>query len=172
MNNKNVLFLILICLFGWSTVYAQTAVLNSTISGALQPGGDFFGDHVTADTNWIIVGAPREDVDLDGDGVINPALGELDTGAIYIFQRTAAGPVLFQRIVGEANNVVAVTPGDRFGAGVILLGDTLMVGVANDDNFPGLVDPTPNPHKISSLRGRCMCLISMPMPISGCWFKS
>lgn len=144
MKNKNNLLLFLVCVFSIGLAQAQTAILNSTLSGAAQPG-EFFADHVTGDENWIIAGAPREDVDFDGDGIINPALGELDVGAVYIYQRTAAGPVLFQRITGEGNNVVAATLGDRFGSGVTLLGDTLMVGVGNDDNFPGQIDPIPNP---------------------------
>ncbi len=143
MNKKRILSLVFI---GWSAclgAYAQMAVLNTTLSGAAQLG-DFYGDHVAANSDWIVVGSPREDIDFENDG-INPAQGDLDVGAIYIYSRTASGPVFFQMIPGERNNVNPNTPGDRFGAGVVLLGDTLMVGAANDNNFPGFVDPTPNP---------------------------
>ncbi len=143
MNNKKALFFCLISLFIGVTAHAQMAVLNTTLAGVAQ-AADFYADHLAADDNWIVVGAPREDFDFAGDG-INAAQGDIDPGAVYIYQRTTSGPVLFQKIIGEGNNINPNSPGDRFGSGVVLQGDTLFVGVANDDNFPGLIDPTPAP---------------------------
>jgi hypothetical protein len=38
-------------------------------------------------------------------------------------------------------NVNSGSPGDRFGAGIVLQGDVMFVGAANDNNFPGFIDP-------------------------------
>ena len=127
---------------------AQTAVLSDTLRGAMQDGsvsgsilGDFFGDHVAVDNEWLIVGAPREDVDLNGDSdTVDP--GERDAGAIYIHRRTDSGAFLHQKIEGEGNNIIS--SGDRFGAGVTLAGDWLFVGAANDNDFPGVDPIAPN----------------------------
>jgi len=129
------------------TAHAQTAVQIDTLRGAQQDGtvsgstsGDFYGDHVANDSNWLIVGAPREDVDLNNSGNTSGP-GEADAGAIYIYKRTAGGLVFHQKIEGEGNQV---NSGDRFGAGVTLSGEWLFVGAANDNDFPG-VDPIPHP---------------------------
>ena len=56
--------------------------------------GDVFGNHVAADGDWLIVGAPREDVDLDGNGdFVGP--GKVSAGTVYIYRRTPAGIVLY-----------------------------------------------------------------------------
>ena len=100
----------LLCLFVGASAWGQTAVQIDTLRGAQQDGtvsgsnfGDYFGDHVAVDSDWLIVGAPREDVDLDGNGD-TLAAGEADAGAIWIYARTASGPVLHQKIVGEGHN--------------------------------------------------------------------
>ena len=111
---------------------------DGTVSGSFR--GDLYGDHVAVDNEWLIVGAPREDVDLDGIGG-STGPGEFDAGAVYIYRRTNNGPVLHTKIVGEGNNQLE---GDRFGAGVTLSGKWLFVGVASDDDFPGTDPIDPN----------------------------
>lgn len=126
--------------------FAQDAVFNGTTLIGDQPPGnlDMYGDHVAANKKWLMIGAPREDIDLDNDG-LSTAQGDIDVGAVYVYRRTPAGPVLHQKIEGQGNNVIAATPGDRFGAGIVLQGDIMFVGAANDDNFPGFADPAPDP---------------------------
>ena len=91
---------------------AQTANLVDTLRGAQQDGtnggdfiGDGFGNHVAVDDDWLIVGAPRESIDLDDSGdFFGP--GERRVGAVYIYRRTASGPVLSQKIVGDGDSEV------------------------------------------------------------------
>jgi len=131
-----------LCIFSLS-VFGHSPVHIDTLRGVPQGGfGDFFGDHIDVDGTWLIIGAPREDIDLDGNGDTFGS-GERDTGAVYIYRRTTSGQVLHQKIEGEGNNVLGF--GDRLGAGVSLQGDWLFVGSSNDDQFPGLSDPTPEP---------------------------
>ncbi|MCH8248657.1 MAG: hypothetical protein IH913_03510, partial [Proteobacteria bacterium] len=97
--------------------------------------GDVVGVHVAVDSNGLIIGAPRENVDLDEDGDTF-GLGENDTGAIYIYARTAGGLVFHQKIEGEGDNIFGI--GDRFGSGVTLEGNWLFVGAARSSR-PGQV---------------------------------
>ena len=142
-----------------SSVMAQTAVFTgTTLVGDAPPEtsfflGDFFGEHVTSNSKWLIIGAQRESVDLDNDG-LDGAQGDLDVGAVYIYKRTAHGLVFHQKLIGEGNNRNPDTPGDLFGSGVVLQGNTLFVAAANDDNFPGFVDPTPGPAQNFSYAGQ------------------
>lgn len=75
-----------------------------------------------------MIGAAREDIDLDNDGVAS-AQGDVNVGAVYIYERTGAGPVFHSKIVGEGNTKNVA--GDRFGAGIALQGDVMFVGAAN-----------------------------------------
>lgn len=135
------------CMLFAPIAFAQP-VLEDTIRGAQQDGsmggspfGDMFGTHVAANDEWLIVGAPREDVDLDNSGFIDAA-GEPDVGAAYIYRRTSGGLIIHQKLVGFGRNTVS--GGDRFGAGVTLQGNWLFIGAANDNDFLG-VDPAPDP---------------------------
>lgn len=150
MNWKAIITAGVILLFT-GTIWAQTASFTGTTLIGDAPGdvsgaGDFFGDHVASNSDWLMIGAPREDIDLGDDG-LDPAQGDINVGALYVYKRTPAGPVLHQKIEGEGNNSVDPNaPGNRFGAGIVLQGNIMFVGVANDNNFPGLVDHYPDPY--------------------------
>jgi len=98
----------------------QELELSETLRGA-QQDWDSYGDHVAFDEQWLIVGAPREDVT------------DINTGAVYIYKRTDAGPLLHQKLIG----LVDFDVGTRFGAGFELLSEHLLISVANDQNFQG-----------------------------------
>jgi hypothetical protein len=127
---------------GQDAVFSGTALVGDPPSDPIF--FDSFGSHVAADKKWLMIGAPREDIDLHNDG-LNGAHGDIEVGAVYIYRRTKDGLVRHQKIQGEGNNVVAGTSGDRFGAGIVLQEGVMFVGAANDDTFPGYVDPTPHP---------------------------
>ena len=128
-----------------NSAHALTPTLVEELFGAEQEEGfgDVFGGHVSANDDWLIVGAPREDVDLDLSGTFDAANGEINTGAVYIYRRTPAGLVFHQKLDGFGNTKTSV--GDRFGAGVTLQGEWLIIGAANDNDFPAFVDPLPDP---------------------------
>lgn len=145
MNEKRTLWFAAIGLSLSILANAQSASFTGEILVGDQPAApgsyDSFGDHIDANDDWLMVSAPREDIDFDNDG-ISRAQGDQDVGAVYIYRRTANGPVFHSKIEGEGNNVNPNTRGDVFGAGIVLHGNTMFVGAANDDDFPGLVDPT------------------------------
>jgi len=144
MKQKLVMLLSLFSLI-CATAFAQTATYTGTALVGDQPPAprsyDSYGDHIAANDDWLMVSAPREDVDFDNDG-ISRAQGDQDVGVIYIYRRTSNGPAFHSKIEGQGNNVNPNTQGDRFGAGIVLQGNTMFVGAANDDDFPGLIDPT------------------------------
>jgi hypothetical protein len=115
----------------------------SSINGAGENSfrGDSYGNHVASDNDWLIVGAPREDVDADDDGM-DSAQGDINRGAVYIYRRTDPGLMLHQKLIGIGDSMIV---GDRFGAGVDIAGDWLLVGSSGNNNFPGFVDPNPDP---------------------------
>ncbi len=109
---------------------------DSSLSGD-DPDGTFsaFGDAygAGADTwgDWLFVGAPRETTFRDGD--------DFQDGAVYIYRRDAGGAYVFaQKLTMPGSSVFF---GDRFGGGIEAAGGWLFVGAANDQDFPGLVDP-------------------------------
>ncbi len=59
---------------------------GTALTGEQPPGApDFFGDHVAADSRWLMVGAARESIDFDGDG-LDPAQGDVQVGALYLLR--------------------------------------------------------------------------------------
>lgn len=156
INNKRSLSFVLAStlLVAGAFMFTQKAQadLTATLEQTLQDGsgngnpffGDLYGEHVTSNDNWVVLGAPRESIDLDNNGTIDRptnAAGqeERQVGAVYIYKRTNNGLVLHQTLAGfgNANN----GNGDRFGSGVTLVGNQLMIGAANDTSFPDHVDP-------------------------------
>jgi hypothetical protein len=141
MKIKSILTLIFIGIFSTSMAFAQSAIYTGVpLVGdqATDPFGfgDFYGDHVASNSKWLMVSAARESIDFDNDG-FDSAQGDNEVGAVYIYERTEMGPVLHSKIEGEGNNINPGSPGDRFGAGIALQGNTMFVGAANDDDFPG-----------------------------------
>jgi hypothetical protein len=88
--------------------------------------GDVFGDHVAEWNNFVFVGAPREHS-------IRPE----NDGAVYVYRRRGELE-FFQKLLPQGN---AEFLGDRFGSGVTARGGWLFIGVANDQSFPGQIDP-------------------------------
>jgi len=111
---------------GWS----QQAYVKASNTDAT----DFFGRSIalTADGNTLAVVAAREDSNatgINGDQTDNSAI---DSGAVYLFTRDAAGAWLQQAYV-KASNTEA---GDQFGTSVALAadGNTLAVGAQLEDS--------------------------------------
>lgn len=102
--------------------------------------GDAYG--AAADTwgDWLFVGAPRETTFRDGF--------DQQDGAVYIYRKVAGAYVFQQKLTmpGSSGLVSGAFPiGDRFGGGIAAEAGWLFVGAANDQDFPGLVDPRPDP---------------------------
>ena len=139
--------LVAVCLSVLSaTAMAQTVELDRTLSPDA-PGGFFgnaFGAHVASDENWLFVGAARESVDTDGDGIL-----ENSVGVVRAYKRNSKGKIINperpQLLVGETARGLAGPLGVRHGAGIAVSGDYLFVAVANGRDFGDLIDPLPDP---------------------------
>ncbi len=83
--------------------------------------GDQFGKAVAISGETIVVGAPTN------DNVV------LNVGSAYIFQRNLGG----ENNWGEVKQITAagMTEDDWFGHSVAIAGDTILVGVPNDDDL-------------------------------------
>jgi hypothetical protein len=112
-------------------VYVFTRVDSSWSQQALlkasnAEGNDYFGYTVAVDGDTVVVGAFREDSSVDG--------GEMDNsaefaGAVYVFTRVDSN--WSQQAYLKASNA---EDGDNFGWRVALDGDTLVVGVRDEDS--------------------------------------
>ncbi len=94
--------------------------------------GDFFGDSIALEGDTLVVSAPFEDSDakgVDGDQSNNNAL---DSGAVYVFERT--GSSWQQTAYIKAHNTGA---GDCFGDGVAISDNHLIVGSPLEDDEGG-----------------------------------
>jgi len=98
--------------------------------GTVVAFGDAYGVAATTWEDWLFVGAPRETA-------LRGGMEEQD-GAVYAY-RNVGGAWIFQQKLTIPGS--AVIFGDRFGGGIEAAGGWLMVGAANDQDFPGLVDP-------------------------------
>ncbi|MDJ0911100.1 MAG: hypothetical protein QNI99_18100 [Woeseiaceae bacterium] len=88
-----------------------------------------------ADTwdKWLFVGAPREEAFRDGF--------EIQDGAVYIYEHVDGDYVFSQKLTMPGSSDVIFPLGDRYGGGIEASNGWLFVGSANDQDFPGLVDP-------------------------------
>ncbi|MCC7377683.1 MAG: tandem-95 repeat protein [Verrucomicrobiales bacterium] len=86
-----------------------------------------FGHSVAAQGNIIAVGAP---------GARRGAAGTATSGAVYVFESTAAGANDWQTTAGTAIKIGPAdgANGDTFGWSVSVFGDILAVGVPQDDD--------------------------------------
>ncbi len=131
-----------VCLASFS-IAAQPNLTQTLVGPGQDLGrGDSYGMHVESTSEWLAIGAPRESVDFNGNGDPNE-VGERRMGAVYIYKRTPGGLVLHQKLVGFAEN--DTIEGARFGAGIAIQGSWMFIGAANDNDFPGFVDPKPHP---------------------------
>jgi len=92
----------------------------ATVAGAPGADDDDFGAAVALGGDFAVVGAPGDDTE------------EPDAGAAYVFERFGHGWVQRAKLTAGADAV----EGDRFGAAVALVGDTILVGAAETD-LPG-----------------------------------
>jgi len=105
--------------------FKQQAYLKASNTGA----GDAFGRFIAISGNTLVVGASDENsgaTGVDGPEYDNSAV---DSGAVYVFIRTASG--WHQQAYIKASNTEA---NDRFGRSVAISGDTLVIGASSEDS--------------------------------------
>ncbi len=105
--------------------WSQQAYLKASNTNA----GDSFGTSVAISGDTVVVGVPNEDsaaTGVNGNQADNSAGS---AGAAYVFVRS--GTSWSQQAYLKASNTGA---GDRFGSSVAVSGDTVVVGVPNEDS--------------------------------------
>ncbi len=118
---------------------AQNLLVPESSLSSDDPDGAFsaFGDGyaVAADTwdKWLFVGASREEALRDGF--------QVSDGAVYIYENVGGSWVFSQKLTAPGNSDLNLPVGDRFGGGIEASNGWLFVGAANDQDFPGQVDP-------------------------------
>jgi hypothetical protein len=99
-------------------------------------GWDFFGTPLAIDGDMMVVGAPYDSYDVNGDGTV-----EQSVGSVYLLRRSSSGWSIFKRLTpSEGGHGVE---GDYFGAAVAISKDTLVVGVpfdTHDTNGNGVTE--------------------------------
>jgi len=115
-------------------LFPDSSLTGDDPDGTFVPFGDAYGAAADTWNDWLFVGAPRETSFRDG--------ADFQDGAVYIYRRVDGAYVFQQKLTMPGNSVFA---GDRFGGGIAAEAGWLFVGVANDQDFPGLVDPRPDP---------------------------
>jgi hypothetical protein len=98
--------------------------------------GDWFGRAVALSGDTLAVGAPYEDSDAMGIGGDESDDSLSNAGAVYIFTRDAGGAWSQQAYIKASNS----SEDDQFGYSVALFGDTLAVGVPDEDSAATGVD--------------------------------
>jgi hypothetical protein len=115
--------------------FAQEVYVKASNTEADDATPDRFGSSVAVSGNTMVVGAPGEDSDargVNGNQNDNDALG---SGAAYVFVRS--GTTWSQQAYLKASNA---DPGDGFGIGVAISGDTIVVGAFTEDSGATGVD--------------------------------
>lgn len=112
--------------------WSQQAYIKASNTGA----NDAFGLVValSADGNTLAVGAPRED--SNATGIDGDQAGEsvTDSGAVYVFERNAAGSWSQQAYVKPSNTGVNDGFGDFHTVALSADGSTLVVGAVREDS--------------------------------------
>jgi hypothetical protein len=114
------------------STWAQEAYIKADNNDA----GDFFGTSVSIDNDTLVVGAPKEESDqstiTNGTSATDDnSRGE--SGAVYVYKRSGSTWAQ-EAYIKAANNVNYRTRGSRFGEDVSIDGDTLAVGVSQENN--------------------------------------
>jgi hypothetical protein len=105
--------------------------------GTVSLWGDGYGAGADTWEDWLFVGAPRETASRDGLDV--------QDGAVYIYRNVGGAYVFQQKLTMPGSLDTGFVLGDRFGGGIEAEGGWLFVGAANDQDFPGLIDPRQAP---------------------------
>ncbi|MBQ4805752.1 T9SS type A sorting domain-containing protein [Aquimarina sp. MMG015] len=85
--------------------------------------GDWFGLNLSISDEYFVVGAIREDHDIDGTNVLN------DSGSVYVFEKDINGLWSQTQKVVDENRA----SGDSFGSAVLVEDDYLFIGLSSDD---------------------------------------
>lgn len=106
------------------------AVQRSIYAKAPNTGpGDLFGSAISLSGDTLAIAAPQEDSGARGSDGNQSDNSALDSGAVYVFVRTATSWTL-QAYLKSSNS----DAGDRFGSAVALSGDSLAVGASGEDS--------------------------------------
>ena len=107
------------------TTWKPQAYLKASNTGA----GDNFGYAISLSGDLIVVGAPSEASNAIGINGIQSDNSATNSGAAYVYSRS--GTNWSQRAYLKASNT---GPGDFFGRGVAVSGDTVVVGAYAEDS--------------------------------------
>ena len=109
-------------------VWRQAGTLTAS-DGATD---DKFGTAVAVDGDTVVVGAPGDDSDIDGDLV-----DETDVGSAYLFTKPVSG----WETAPETAKLVASdgAANDEFGISIAVSGNIVVVGARGDDTDNGIV---------------------------------
>jgi hypothetical protein len=116
------------------TTWSQQAYLKAANTGA----NDRFGSSVSIADDTLVIAAQWEDSGTSGVNS-TPNEGAPDAGAAYVFVRS--GTVWSQQAYLKASNTGSM---DRFGSGVSIAGDRIVVGAYTEDSSTTGGNSTPN----------------------------
>ena len=111
----------------WATS-TETAKLTA-IGGAT---GDEFGTSVAVDGDTIVVGAPGDAIDIDGNGTV-----ETDVGSAYVFVKPTNGNGWVDATETAKLTASDDATNDKFGISVAVSGGTIAVGAPGDESDEG-----------------------------------
>ncbi len=100
----------------------DTWSFHQSLEASDASGADGFGSAVAIHNNTIVVGAPREDENVNGEETL------LSSGSIYVFQLNGDTWIEQQKIVASDRGFF-----DSFGEAVGIFGDYIFVGVQGED---------------------------------------
>lgn len=106
--------------------WSQEAFLTASNPGRY----DYFGESISLDGDFLVVGAPGEDsaaIGINGNGANG---GAANSGAAYIFARDNAGSWNQEAYLKASNT----GEGDFFGISVTIDGDRVVVGALDEDS--------------------------------------
>lgn len=121
---------------GAAYVYRRSGTtwnLEAFLKASNADANDSFGRFVTIDGDTIVVGAPREssvDPTLQNGSTASADNSGTNIGAAYVFKRV--GTTWTQEAYLKPQNPAA---NDRFGSEIGISGDTIIVGVSQDDSL-------------------------------------
>jgi trimeric autotransporter adhesin len=116
---------------GTGGIWGQEAYIKASNTRS----GDGFGLWVAVDGDTLVVGAPFEDSGATGIGGNQADASAPDSGAVYVFTRTAG--IWSQQAYAKASNT---NPDDGFGFSVDVAGHILIVGARNEDSAATGID--------------------------------